>query len=127
MVAHAINDGDVLEPEGDALARGRSEAQAIMREVNEQIHRLGRRWNGDTKECEIYCECGDSECLKPLRIAYDSYEAVRRSPTRFILLTGHEALGHDHVVEHGDRHVIIEKIGPGAEAAVRLDPRRCGR
>jgi hypothetical protein len=95
-----------------------------MREVNEQIHRLRRRWNGDTQECEIFCECGDSDCLGALRISYDSYEAVRRSPTRFILLSGHESDGHDHVVEDGESHVIVEKIGAGAEAAVRLDPRQ---
>jgi hypothetical protein len=111
---------DVDAP-GEQRERGRVQAQALVREVNEQIHRLRGIWADG--ERTIICECCNGECLQPLQIALADYEAVRRFPTRFVVKRGHQTSGSDRVVEERGGYVVVEKDGPGGVTAVQLDPR----
>jgi hypothetical protein len=100
--------------------------QALIREVNEQIHRLDPEWTSEGGRCSIICECVNSECLAALQIPSQVYAAVRRFPTRFVLAPEHVADAFERVVEDGGNYVVVEKIGAAAGLAVRLDPRRIG-
>src|SRR4051812_24999049 len=94
-----------------------------MREVNEQIHQL-RSSIFDLDVRTIICECCNEACLAPIEITLDQYEQVRRFPTRFLLLPGHEEPATERVVEQQNSYAVVEKTGVSGEVAVRLDPRR---
>jgi hypothetical protein len=101
-------------------------AQALMREVNEQIHQLGSRWRGEADLCGIVCECANGDCLAPLQIPLQVYAQVRRFPTRFVLAPEHAADTFQRVVEEAADYVVVETIGPAAATAIRLDRRTVG-
>jgi hypothetical protein len=110
----------------DVQARLCVQAQALIREVNEQIHKLGSKWDSDAGDCSIVCECPNPECLAPLQIPSQLYTDVRAFPTRFLLVPDHVADGFQRVVEAGTNYVVVETVGPAAATAVHLDPRRRG-
>jgi hypothetical protein len=115
------------ETTADAVeARRGVRAQALVREVNEQIHRVSPPSLLEKGLCEILCECVNPDCLSPLEIPTGAYEDVRRFPTRFVVAPTHVAAAFERVVDEGTDYLVVEKIGPAAAIAVRLDPRRNG-
>ena len=100
------------------------QGQALIREVNEQIHQLAPGWGPDADLCNIVCECANPECLAPIHVPSQTYEQVRRFPTRFVLAPEHVLDAFQRVVEEAAGYVVVETIGPAAATAVRLDPRR---
>jgi len=112
----ATTNGD---PAQEAPPRRR---QLLIREVNEQIRRIGDRRDGDGF-LVVLCECGSPECTDRLTIRTEAYEAVRSAPARFIVKEGHSSMG-DHVVGSRDGYVMIQKSGAGARSAAEHDPRR---
>jgi hypothetical protein len=107
----------------DLSARLCVQAQALIREVNEQIHQLGAKWETDAGVCSIVCECANPECLAPLKIPSTLYAEVRRFPTRFVLLPDHVTQAFQRLVEQAPDYVVIEIFGPAAAAAIRQNPR----
>jgi hypothetical protein len=116
---------DVESFQGDRETHERRlvQAQALMREVNEQIHRLSNRF-GERDLRTIICECTHGGCATEIKISRDDYERVRSFPTRFVAVPGHKNSAVERVVETHHSYVVVEKIGSGAETAIRLDPRR---
>jgi hypothetical protein len=51
---------------------------------------------------------------------------VRANPARFVLASGHNAPEVEHVVEHDEVHVVVEKHGVAGRVAAKLDPRTAG-
>jgi hypothetical protein len=100
------------------------QGQALIREVNEQIHHLGLGWGADADLCNIVCECANPDCLAPIHVPSQTYEQVRRFPTRFVLAPEHVLDAFQRVVEEAADYVVVETVGPAAATAVRLDPRR---
>lgn len=96
-------------------------AQLLFREVNEQI-RL--RASPLHDEIEFVCECDERACSKHLRLPVEAYDGLRQFPTRFVVSPAHIALKDERVVEEHDTYAIVEKTGPTAGIAIRLDPRR---
>ncbi len=99
----------------------RATMQSLFRDVNERIEEeaVGRE-----VESELLCECVDPECVTTIRLTHDEYEAVRGTPTRFFVVPGHDVAALESVIGGNGRYVVVEKLGKGREAAVRLDPRR---
>jgi hypothetical protein len=93
--------------------------QSLFREVNERIEELRP---GETL-VEFACECTNTECTASLTLSDDEYESVRRFPTHFIVMPGHELDEVERVVQRNERYEVVEKFGAGGPAAVRLDPR----
>ena len=52
------------------------------------------------------------------------YEKLRRIPTHFAVLRGHDIPEVERVVEENERFVVVEKFGESAVVAINLDPRR---
>lgn len=99
------------------------QVQSLFREINEQILTISDNPRLDG-ELELVCECANPGCFDVLRVQVADYEAVRRFPTRFIVSSMHAAGGDDRMVEDSPAFAVVEKSGPAAEAAIRLDPRR---
>lgn len=103
-----------------AERQGRNES--LFREVNERIAELNQTFQIEGRS-EFLCECSREECKEPVSISIDEYEAVRRTPTRFFVIPGHEDGSVERVVERGEHYVVVEKIGEAADEAEDLDPR----
>lgn len=98
---------------------GEAQIQSLFRDINERANPL----TSSRAEVEVVCECGDASCFQPLTVRRDAYEAVRQVPTRFLLAAGHARRSRDLVVADGEHVCVIEKVGPAAVAARRLDAR----
>ena len=111
--------GDWVAPMG--RDRRRAVLEAAFRAINERIASLGRRYGTDP--LELVCECSDVDCTERVSLTRDVYERVRREPTYFLVVPGHETAGIERIVEHGGRFSIVEKGGEAAEIAAATDPR----
>jgi hypothetical protein len=113
--ASALHADDDLEQRQVRAAKN----QSLFREVNERIEGL----RPGVMPIEFACECSNTECATSLPLSDEEYESVRRFPTHFIVLPGHELGEVERVVEQNERYAVVEKFGAGGPAAVKLDPR----
>jgi hypothetical protein len=95
--------------------------ESLFREANERINEAQEE---DPTESEYLCECGDPDCTAPVSLTLREYEDVRREPTHFAILPGHEDPEIEKVVAWSERFVVVEKTEPkAARIATREDPR----
>ncbi len=106
----------------DRLQVEGAQTQSLFRDVNERIEAItaDQRVDGG----EVLCECAKQQCTASIPLTLEEYEAVRRIPTHFFVVPGHEVPEIEQVVEENERYVVVEKFGEAGIAAVRLDPRR---
>jgi hypothetical protein len=118
--------------ERDAGVQASGLRQSLFRQVNERIEETADSFAVVDHSISVLCECGQAECTERIELSRDEYEALRRYPTRFALLPGHDAHSFGRIVERNERYLAIEAVGEAAVAAIRLDPRhrlqprRCG-
>ena len=96
--------------------------QSLFREVNERIDELTKVFDLQ-EEMTIFCECGSEKCHEQITMTAAEYEKLRRTPTHFAVLPGHDVRAVEHVIAKNERYVIVEKFGEAASAAIKLDPR----
>ena len=98
--------------------------ESIFRDVNERVVEIDRAHGLPADDVSTFvCECSDSGCLERVALSLDAYEEIRKSPTRFVLVPGHELDEIERVVERQRRYVVVEKVGVAAEVAREHDPR----
>jgi hypothetical protein len=78
--------------------------QSLFREVNERVAEL----RPTAMFVEFTCECLTAECTASLPMTVEEYEHMRRIPTHFAVLPGHEDDVVERVVEETDRYWIVE-------------------
>ena len=98
--------------------------QLLFRELNEQIYRRTNTGGAGGGKIDIVCECEHRTCLQLLTLSLERYEAIRRVPTHFVAKPGHTATDDERIVEQHEEFIVVEKVGPSAPLAVRLDPHR---
>lgn len=91
-----------------------AENEALFRTVNERISAIQDDDELDLRTLLIVCECGDGQCSDTVRIAVEAYRAVRMAPDQFVVLRGHEIREVEAVVEEGEYHLVVEKLGEAA-------------
>jgi hypothetical protein len=64
----------------------------------------------------LLCECSKKHCLDTVDVEPAAYEQVRLNPLLFFLVPGHEDVEVERLVEQTPRYVVVEKVGPAAEA-----------
>jgi hypothetical protein len=98
--------------------------QALVRNVNEDISAIERRFGGSV-ELRIICECGRADCAKLVAVPRELYEAVRREATHFVVLPGHERMDVERVIACGSQRdfLLVRNIGRAAEIARATNPR----
>jgi hypothetical protein len=94
--------------------------QSFFRALNQRILVRSTTPAGSIR---FICECTDPHCFEVVKVTREEYEELRGFPTRFLVRSGHWH-EDDRVVDSADEVAIVEKIGPGAHTAIRLDPRR---
>src|SRR3954452_13611667 len=107
-------------PESDSAATG-ARRQVLFRDLNEEIRRIADSFDAD-EALELFCECELGDCSARLSVSHPQYEAVRRFPTRFVVLADH-ASSEERIVEvlSGSGSVVVEKVGIGARTAILHD------
>ena len=110
-------------------ARERAEAiarnDATFRAANERVNDFASGLDVvEDTPLPFLCECADVRCTEIVRLTAAEYEAIRREPTRFATVPGHEGDEESTtVVDENERYAVVEKLGAAAEIAVELDPR----
>ena len=109
-----------------ANAEDVAQRQSVFREVNERIEEAATEFELRANLLMIVCECGNDGCREMLRLTTSEYKALRRSPTRFAVVPGHEIPAVERVVAGNERFATVEKLGDAGRTAAALDPRRDG-
>jgi hypothetical protein len=101
--------------------------QILLRDINERIVEVLKHYyleletDGDY-QAEFICECSRAPCSETISLTVEEYEAVRSSPTVFVMLPGHEIPGVEETLLTNERFSLVEKT-MFAELAVTSDPR----
>ena len=82
-----------------------------------KAYNQARATEQQTSTLDLVCECGDTTCTDELEMKAADYHPVRRHPTRFVVLPGHEIPAAESVVERAPGYYIVEKKGPAEEGA----------
>ena len=97
--------------------------EALFRQVNERIEEVNESLGVD-EPSDFLCECGDEDCTAPVSLTLAEYEAVRKQPTHFVIMPGHNVIDVERVLHQNERFAIVEKFsGEAARIAVETDPR----
>ena len=108
----------------DQRAREVGRRQSLFREVNEQIDRLAERFDL-LDEVPLVCECGSTDCNDQIVLTQAEYETLRRIPTHFAVLPGHDIPDVEEVVARHDGYAVLCKHdGESSRVAEATDPRR---
>lgn len=81
-----------------------------FRHLNEQLEERARTKSGREGRFEIVCECNREECTSRITISFPDYEAVRATPTAFIVLPGHADLTCERITSSTDTYDVVEKF-----------------
>jgi hypothetical protein len=90
--------------------------EALFRAVNERIDDLNETFRTKGEELETVCECGDASCVERIAVPKDEYERIRRDPTLFLLVPGHDDASAEAVVDEDQRTYIVVRKHPGGPA-----------
>jgi hypothetical protein len=118
-------EGSMAQPtdQSDRPADEIARKQSLFREINERIDELIE--SADLQEeLTIFCECGTDKCYGQITLIEAEYEQLRRVPTHFAVLPGHDLPAVERVISKNERYLVVEKFGEAGIAAIKLDPRR---
>jgi len=90
--------------------------EVLFRKANDQIEHHAQSLGIDERVA-FFCECADRDCTERIYATIGEYERAHESPTRFLLLPGHEQPGIEHVTDRTLAYVVVEKEGPGGALA----------
>jgi hypothetical protein len=111
-----MSEGETVEERQSRVGRN----EALFRAINERLEELNEIFAVVTDDgFQIVCECGDSDCVDQFAIPTAEYVRIRKDPTLFIVLPGHEDPAVEGVVEEDrDAYVVVRKHrGPAARIA----------
>ena len=110
----------------DKRGRRIAENEALFRDLNEEVGAVAHSFSatGEDRTFDFLCECGNPACAQRVPVTLTSYEELRGSPVRFVVVPGHEIPDVERVIETTPAYYVIEKFGDAAAIARERDPRR---
>src|SRR3954452_1934597 len=96
--------------------------QSLFREVNERIGELSV--SSPASFIQFVCECMTEGCDQQVSLTREEYEQIRSGSNRFFVVTGHEVVDVERIVDSTDRYVVVANLGKGESVAEHLDPRK---
>jgi len=120
MVARAYHAADVND-RTERIARN----EALFRDLNERTKEITESLtHGEPPRIlEIFCECGQADCVMKLVVGTNVYETVRAHAVQFLVADGHDAPDVERVVARTDEYLIVAKFDEAAQIARETDPR----
>jgi hypothetical protein len=104
----------------DEVERRLAANEDMFRDVNDGIAR--GQWPGDPEApIGFRCECARLGCNVLVALTLAQYEAVRASPRRFVIVSGHELPEVEALIERHGEYAVVEKVGVAGEEAERQD------
>jgi hypothetical protein len=92
--------------------------QALFREVNDRIAELAAQFEVASGPQSFVCECSQLGCTELVQLPAAAYRRLRDNPTTFLVLTGHEDLDHETVVERTAGYLLVRnKLGVASQIA----------
>lgn len=101
----------------DQTGRDVGTCQSLYREVNGRIEEIAA---GFADALLVLCECANIDCTERIELTRAEHERLRRVPTHFAVLAGHDIPSAERVVDRKDRFVTVEKFGESGLAAIVL-------
>jgi hypothetical protein len=98
---------------------GRNEA--LFRAVNERLEGLNDTFAVLTDTFQMVCECGYGKCVEQLTIPTGDYTRIRRDPTLFVLVPGHQDATSEAVVEEVHEKYVVVRKHPGRPARLAAE------
>ena len=98
--------------------------ESRFRAINERLRNDLRAVPDDEAPVEFVCECGRVDCVQPVPLTLDEYEAIRASPFDFAIVPGHEASDVEDVVDVNDRFAHVRKHPDAGPIVKATYPRR---
>jgi hypothetical protein len=85
--------------------------QLLYRQVNEQIHSVGRDVFDipPDEALSVVCECLNLGCVDRIQIAARELQRVRSSAAQFVVVPGHEDEAIEAVVERRSSFFVVAK------------------
>jgi hypothetical protein len=110
----------------EARAHKLAANQSRLRRSNERLQRAAyaHRFRAADR-VPFLCECADPGCFEAVMLSMEEYERVRKHPSRFVLVAGHEddEAAHERIIEAEKGYAIVEKLGDAGAEAARLHER----
>jgi hypothetical protein len=98
--------------------------EVLFREVNERLADLRDPSVAHGSTYDFICECANRDCDARVALTIEEYEAVRRTPTHFVIHRGHQFPEIESIVREAERYAVVQKReGEAAELATEHDPR----
>ena len=92
--------------------------------MNERVRALATEARTHEPEhLSFVCECGKSDCTATVQLSIREYEGVRKDPTHFVVVPGHEIPHVEDVLERHERYDVVRKHAHEAQIAIETDPR----
>ena len=99
-----------------------AENESIFRRANEKLEERFRELEAEGLT-PFLCECGDATCTQVIRLTINEYEGVRGHAAHFAIVSGHQILVAERVVEQNERYDVVEKADAGRQVAEARNPR----
>jgi hypothetical protein len=97
--------------------------EAVFREINERIEDLATTFEV-AEGLDLICECGDASCVSRIKMTREEYEELRSDATTFAVVSGHEILDVEEIVERHKTYNVVRKTASDAEKVAKAtDPR----
>jgi hypothetical protein len=97
--------------------------EATFREINERIEDLAATFEV-RERLDLICECGDASCASRIEMDHKEYEELRSDATTFAVISGHEILDVEEIIERHKTYDVVRKTaGDAQKAAEATDPR----
>jgi hypothetical protein len=98
--------------------------ETLFRDLNERIQEVVTTIALEVPDVlEIFCECGNADCVAKITLSLAEYEEVRAHAERFFIAPGHEIPDVEDVLERRAAYWVVEKHEKEAQIARDRDPR----
>ena len=102
-----------------------AENEALFRIANERMAEW-EEYRASTALETYFCECAAPECHEHVDLRKADYYSIRSDSRWFLVLSGHELLDVERVVERNESWTMVEKVPEVTDTVEALDPRRDG-
>ena len=92
------------------LAENEATFRTINIEIKKRMENLLAQAQSDELRLHFYCECSNLKCRERIELLGSEYERIHKSPSNFVIVTGHEQPKVEHVIETHDDYAVVEKF-----------------